>query len=176
MIRMDKHTTIVIIASIVIAIPFVYSGWNIYAADQLQITGTDEGQFRFFDMINSGSIEVCNSMPFFVNYQKYSINIFFNEANKGTYSTSPLNLDPLSSEIVNGTFSSETFSEAQYLALHFDGMFSGSAPERIDPRQLKIITQVEVPIIGIIPYTITKQYSGLFFWDELNGKIGEYNC
>ena len=79
-------------------------------------------------------------------------------------------------KIVNGTFSSETFSEAQYLALHFDGMFSGSAPERIDPHQLKIITQIEAPIIGVIPYTITKQYSGLFFWDELNGKIGEFNC
>ena len=55
-------------------------------------------------------------------------------------------------------------------------MFYGSAPERIDPRQLTIITQIQAPIIGIIPYTITNQYSGLYFWDALNGKIGEFNC
>ena len=176
MMLMDKHTAIVIIASIVIAIPFVYSGWNIYASDQLQVKGTDEGSFRFFDMINSGNIEICNSMPFFANIQKYSVHVFFNEDNKGTYFTDSITLGPYSSKVVNGTFSSETFSEAQYLALHFDGMFGGSAPERIDPRQLKIITQVEAPIIGIIPYTITEQYSGLFFWETLNGEIGEFNC
>ena len=173
---MDKHTGIVIIASIVIAIPFVYSGWNIYALDQLQIKGTNDIGFRYFDMINSGNIEICNSTPFFVNYQKFSIFVFFNEDNKGEYSTAPNTIGPLSSKIVNGTFSSETFSEAQYLALHFDGMFSGSAPDRIDPRQLKIITQIDAPIIGVIPYTITKQYSGLFFWDNLNEKIGEFRC
>ena len=176
MIIMDKHTAIVIVASIVIAIPFVYSGWNIYALEQLQIKGTDEDRFRFFDMINGGTVEICNPMPFFVNFQEFNIVIFFNEANKGTYSIEPNTFSPLSSKIVNGTFSSEEFSEAQYLALHFDGMFSGSAPERIDPRQLKIITQIEAPIIGVIPYSITTQFSSLFFWDELNGKIGEYSC
>ena len=173
---MDKHTVIVIIASIVIVIPFAYSGWNIYALEELQIKGTDENRFRFFDMINSGTIEICNSMPFFVNFQEFNIVVFFNEANKGVYSVGPNTFSPFSSKIVNGTFTSETFSEAQYLALHFDGMFSGSSPERIDPRQLKIITQIDSPIIGIIPYSITTQYSGLFFWDELNGKIGEYSC
>lgn len=173
---MDKHTAIVIIASIVIAVPFAYSGWNIYALNDLQFSGTDDGKFTFFDMINSGNIEICNSAPFFVNFQKFSINIFFNEDNKGVFSTGSSTLSPMASEVLNGTFRSETFSEAQYLALHFDGMFSGSAPERIDPRQLKIITQIEAPIIGVIPYTITEQYSALFFWDTLNGEIGEYAC
>lgn len=172
----DKHTTIVIIASIVIVIPFAYSIWNIYALDHLQIRGTDDGDFMFFDMVNSGDIEICNSMPFFVNFQKLSIFTFFNEDNKGGYTTTTHTLYPFTSKIVNGTFSSETFSEAQYLALHFDGMFSGSTPDRIDPRQLKIITQIEAPIIGVIPYTITKQFSGLFFWESLNGKISDFNC
>ena len=173
---MDKHTTIVIIASIVIAIPFAYSFWNIYAIDNLQYRGTDEGRFSLFDMINSGSIELCNPSPFFVNYQKFTIITFFEGNDKGTFSSESVTFPPMSSSIVNGTFKSETFSEAQYLALHFDGMFSGTAPERIDPRKLIMVTQIDAPIIGVIPYTITNQYSGLFFWDTLNGKIGEYNC
>ena len=173
---MDKHTIIVIIASIVIAAPFVYSGWNIYASNYLQLHGTDEERFRFFDMISDGSIEVCNPFPFFVNFDKFSIVTYFDSSNKGTFSSKSVMLPPFSSIVVNGTFSSETFSEVQYLALHFDGMFSGSAPERIDPRRLIIVTEIETPIIGIIPYTVTKQYSGLYFWDTLNGDIGEFNC
>jgi len=33
---MNKHTVIVIISSIVIAGPFVFAGWNIYAAEQVR--------------------------------------------------------------------------------------------------------------------------------------------
>ena len=173
---MDKHTIIVIIASIVIAVPFVYSGWNIYASNHLQIHGANEDRFRFFDMISDGSVEVCNPFPLFVNFNKFSIVTYFDSNNKGTFSSESIALSPLSSMVINGTFSSETFSEAQYLALHFDGMFSGSAPERIDPRRLIIVTEFETPIIGIIPYTVTKQYSGGYFWETLNGDIGEFNC
>lgn len=174
---MDKHSIIVIIAIIVIAIPFVYSGWNIYAANQIQLHGTNEDRFRFFDMISEGgNVEVCNPSPFFVNFQKLSIVTFFDSYDKGTFSTDPINLSPLSSQIINGTFSSENFSESQYLAMHFDGIFSGSSPERIDPRRLTITTEIETPIIGLIPYTVTKQYSGLYFWETLNGDIGEFNC
>ena len=55
-------------------------------------------------------------------------------------------------------------------------MFSGSAPERIDPRKIILVTQIDAPIIGVIPYSVTNQYSGLYFWDTLNGKIGEFSC
>lgn len=173
---MNKHTAIVIIASIAIAVPFAYSIWNIYALENLQFRGTDAGRFSLFDMIHSGSIEICNPMAFFVNYNKFDIITFFEGNEKGTFTIEPTTFSPMSSLKVNGTFNSETFSEAQYLALHFDGMFAGSAPERIDPRKLIIVTQMESPIIGIIPYTVTNQFSGLYFWDTLNGKIGEFNC
>ena len=176
MIKMDKHTSIVVIASIIIAIPFAYSFWNIYALENLQFRGTDDGRFSLFDMINSGSIEVCNPNPFLVNYNEFNIITYFEGREKGIYSSEKATIPPVSSVVINGTFSSETFPEAQYLALHFDGMFSDSAPERIDPRKLIMITQVEAPIIGVIPYSITNEYSGLFFWDTLNGKIGEFNC
>ncbi|MFB5631210.1 MAG: thr operon leader peptide [Nitrosopumilaceae archaeon] len=173
---MDKHTVIVIIASIAIVIPFVYSGWNIYAVNQLQIHDTSEDGFRFFDMISEGKILICNPSPFFVNFNKLNIITYFDSNNKGKFSSNPINISPISSVIINGTFSSESFPEAQYLALHFDGIFSGAAPERIDPRKLMIVTEFETPILGIIPYTVTKQYSGLYFWETMNGDIGEFNC
>ena len=45
---MNKHTIIVIIASIVIVGPFGYSAWNIFAADQLEIRWTEGEKFDYF--------------------------------------------------------------------------------------------------------------------------------
>jgi len=39
--------------------------------------------------------------------------------------------------------------------MHFDGMFSETAPIRIDPNRFDMIIDISTPIIGIIPYSIT---------------------
>ena len=174
--QMDKNTIIGIIATCVIVIPLVYSGWNIYAVGNLQVSGTSEEGFRFFEMINDGTVEICNPSPFFVNFKKFNIIMNFDGAPKGTFAVESATLSPYSSRATKGTFTSDTYSEAQYYAMHFDGMFHGDVPERIDPRKLLIITQVEVPIIGVIPYTVTNQYSSLYFWEILNGNVGEFSC
>lgn len=176
LISMDKYTVIAIIAAIAIAIPLIYSGLNIYALGNLQERGTNEGQFRFFEMINDGTIEVCNPSPFFVNFKKFNIIMYLDGAPKGTFASEPVVIYPYSAIIVNGTFTSDTYSEAQYYAMHFDGQFSGDVPERIDPRKLLITTEVETSIIGVIPYTVTKQYAGLYFWETLNGSVGGFSC
>lgn len=172
---MDKHTLIVIIASVIIAIPFIFSAWNIYAANNLQLQGS-EGQFSYFEMVNDNKLVVCNPLPFFVNFERLDIVIYFEDMNKGVLSTHPRIIPPSSSLVVNGTFRSESFSEAQYLAMHFDGMFSGSTPKRIDPNKMVILTEVQTQIIGVIPYSVTKQYSSMDFWNLLNGKGEEFSC
>jgi len=173
---MNKHTTIVIIASIFIAGPFVYSGWNIFGADQLQFKGAEDGRFSYYGMISDREIIVCNTLPFYVNFNRINIVTFFEEENKGSFSTLPITISPLSSLTINGTFSSETFEEIQYYSLHFDSMFSGSAPVRIDPTKFSVVTEIETPIIGVIPYSVTKQYSGMNFWNMMNGNSSNFNC
>jgi len=173
---MDKYSIISIIAIVAIAIPLVYSGLNIFALGDLQVRGNNEGEFRFFEMINDGTVEICNPSPFFVNFKKFNIIMYLDGAPKGTFASEQVILSPYSSKVINGTFTSDTYSEAQYYAMHFDGQFSGDVPERIDPRKLLITTELEAPIIGVIPYTVTKQYAGLYFWETLNGNIGGYSC
>jgi len=172
---MNKHSVIVIIASVVIASTVGFSGWNVYAADQLQIQGP-EGRFSYYEMMSDGKIVICNPLPFFVTVNKFDIKIFFEEKDEGTYSIIAATIPPSSSTVLNGTFKSEIFLEAQYLFLHFDGMFSGASPLRIDPNKFSIVTVSQTPIIGIIPYSVNKQYSGLEFWNMMNGKIGEFQC
>jgi len=57
---MDKHTVIVIVASIVIALPFVYGGLNIYGAEQIQFVSSNQEKFSYFEIINNGKISFCN--------------------------------------------------------------------------------------------------------------------
>jgi len=173
---MDKHTVIVIISSIVIAGPFVFAGWNIYAAEQVQFAGIEQERFNYFDMIYDTEIKVCNPNPFYVVVDKINIKMIFDQRDKGVLSIQKTTLSPLSTTTLEGKFSSETFEEAQYLAMHFDGMFSGTAPLRIDPNRFDIVIEISTPIIGMIPYSITQQYSGLDFWNMMNDKDGQFSC
>ncbi len=173
---MNKHTAIVIIASFIIAGPFVFASGNIYAAQQLQFVGIEEKKFSYFDMINDGEINVCNPNPFYVVFDKMDIIMIFEQKDKGLFSIQGTTLPPSSVTTLEGKFRSETFQEAQYLSMHFDGTFSGSVPLRIDPNKFAIVTETHTTIIGIIPYSITQQYSGLDFWNMMNDKDGQYNC
>lgn len=96
--------------------------------------------------------------------------MIFDEKSKGSFGILGTTLPPLSSSVLEGVFKSQTFEETQYLSLHFDSMFGGSAPVRIDPSKFFIITEIQTPIIGVIPYSVTKQYSGLDFWNIMNEK------
>ncbi len=173
---MNKHTAIVIIASFIIAGPFVFAAWNIYAVQQIQFVGTEEKKFSYFDMINDGEFNVCNPNPFYVVFDKMEIKMIFEQRDKGLFSIQGTTLPPSSVTTLEGKFRSETFEEAQYLSMHFDLMFDGSAPIRIDPSKFAIATETYTPIMGIIPYSITQQYSGLDFWNMLNGENSEFSC
>ncbi len=173
---MNKHTAIVIIASFVIATPFVFAAMNIYAAEQVQFAGIEQERFNYFDMINYGEIKVCNPSPFYVVFNKINIIMIFDQKDKGILSIQGTTLPPLSITTLEGKFTSETFEEVQYLSMHFDGMFGGALPIRIDPNRFDIVIEISTPILGMIPYSITQQYSGLDFWNMMNDKDGQFSC
>ena len=173
---MDKHTVIVIIASIVIAAPFVFSAWNIYAVEQIQLVGYEQEQFEYFGIVNDGKISVCNPLPLNVNFNKLDITMVLDQREKGTFSVQDITLSPSSITNLEGVFSSEGFQEAQYLALHFDGMFGSDQPIRIDPNRFSITTEIHTPILGIIPYSVTKQHSGFDFWNMMNERNSQISC
>ncbi|MFQ5572966.1 MAG: thr operon leader peptide [Nitrosopumilaceae archaeon] len=173
---MNKHTIIVIIASFVIAGPFVFAAMNIYAAEQVQFAGIEQERFNYFDMINDREIKVCNPSPFYAVFNKINIIMIFDQKDKGILSLKGTTLSPLSITTLEGKFTSETFEEVQYLSMHFDGMFSGTTPMRIDQNKFDIVTEISTPIIGMIPYSNTQQYSGLDFWNMMNDKDRQFSC
>ena len=167
---MNKHTIIVIIASIVIAGTVGYSLWNVFAIYNIQIASAEKGQFAYFDLMNNGKISMCNALPFYVNIDKFEITIFYNNEHKGTFTANSLSIPPQTSQIVEGEFRSEYFVDSQYLFLHLDGEFSGTQPIRIDPAKMFVVTSVDTPIIGVIPYTISNQFTGFDFYNMMKNR------
>ena len=165
---MNKHTIIVIIASLVIASPFVYAVWNIVALDNLELRAAEQGRFSFFEISNGKEIQICNSSPFYVSFDRIDVTMFYEEDNEGTYTVPSDTLPPSSASILEGNFRSESYAESQYTFLHMDGEFAGTAPIRLDPNKMFVILNIQTSILGFIPISISDQYRAFDFYNLMN--------
>ncbi|MFB5605108.1 MAG: thr operon leader peptide [Nitrosarchaeum sp.] len=170
---MNKYSKITLVAIIVIIIPFAYSVLNIYAAEQLQFRWSDQGKFSFFALSNGGEVEFCNTMPYWMSFKKIEINTFYDLKNKGTFTIQPLTINPTSHATQNGIFYSVGFLEAQNLFMNLDFEFNGG-DIRIDPNKMYVLVSIDTPIIGVIPYSTTMQYTGFDFTNLMNSK--NFDC
>jgi len=166
---MNKHTIITVIAIVVIFIPFAYSGLSIVGAQQLEYRWDNPGEFTFFTMLNDGEIEFCNTMPFWTSFQKFEMSTFYQSDHLGSFIVQPLTINPFSSTVQEGIFSSEEKSESQHIFMTFDFMFNGGNI-RLDPNQFIIAISTDTPILGIIPYSSTTQISGFEFDKMMNAE------
>ena len=159
---MNKHSLITIIAIIAIIIPFVYSGMNLYAAEQLKYKWSQPDEFGFFDVLNEGIIELCNTVPYPANLKNFQITIWYEGKNKGVYHIDNITIDGSQSKVEKGKFSSDEFLESQHLFMTMDFQFDGG-DMRVDPSKLFVIVSIDTPIIGIIPHTFEQEFSGFAF-------------
>jgi len=166
---MNKHTIITAIAIVVIVIPFAYSTLSIVGAQQLEYRWDNPGEFTFFTMLNEGEMEFCNTMPFWTSFQKFEISTFYQTEHLGSFIVQPLTINPFSSTVQEGVFSSEEKSESQHIFMTFDFMFNGGNI-RLDPNQFIIAITTDTPILGIIPYSTTTQISGFEFDKMMNAE------
>ena len=156
---MNKYSIITIIAILIIISPFAYSAMNIIGAEQLQYKWNDSEEFSFFTMMNNGSIELCNPMPFSISFEKLQIGSFYNAKNIGTYEIMSTTIEPQSSIIKKGNFSTEEFQSTQHMFMTLDYEFDGGAI-RVDPNKFIVLVNIQTPIAGIIPYSHTSQITG----------------
>lgn len=164
---MNKNTIVTCIAIIAIIIPFAYSAMNIYAAEHIQYRWGGQGEFSFFELSNGGILELCNTVPYAANFKNFQITPFYDKNPRGTYHIENISLDGLQLETYKGRFYSGSFVESQHLFMQMDFQFSGG-DIRIDPSKMHVIVGIDTPIIGIIPYVTSTQYSGFDFFEKMN--------
>ena len=156
---MNKYSTVTLIAIIIIIIPFAYSGLNIIGANQLEYKWSGSEEFSFFAMSNNGNMEFCNIMPFPTSFEKFQITTFYDAKNIGMYEIISTAIEPQSSIIKKGSFTTEEFQSTQHMFMTLDYEFGGGAI-RVDPNKFIVVVTVQTPIMGIIPYSHTTQISG----------------
>lgn len=166
---MNKHTIITIIAIAVILIPFITSGLNIYGVEQLEYRWHGPGEFSLFTMSNHGEIEFCNVLPFWTSFQRYEIAMFFEENHLGSFVVGPLGNNPFASAVKEGVFSSEKLSASQHVFMTMDFELNGG-DIRLDPNRFVMVTKVDTPIIGLIPFSTTKQFDIVDFDNLMNAE------
>ncbi|MGY5150543.1 MAG: thr operon leader peptide [Candidatus Nitrosopumilus sp. bin_68KS] len=166
---MNKHSIITGIAIIVIVIPFSVSGLNILGAQTLEYRWNSPGEFSFFGMSNHGEMEFCNTIPFWTSFQEFEVGAFYDSKHIGSFVVKPLTINPLSSHVQEGIFSSEELAASQHVFMTLDFEFDGG-DIRLDPNKFIILIQTDTPIIGIIPYSTTTQISGFDFDKVMNSE------
>jgi len=164
---MNKYSIITAIAIIVIIMPILYGVWGIYSVEKLQLGGPSDG-FSYFDMSNYETIEMCNPMPFFVGFNGLKIEVYYINDIKGVFEIGPTTINPNTLETLDVNFSSDNFSEAQYLFMHMDGQFDEYLPIRLDSSKMVVVTNFETRIIGVIPYQTTITQSASDFTSMMN--------
>ncbi len=164
---MNKYSIITVVAIIVIVIPVLYGIWNIVSVDQIEFR-TNEDTFRYFEMARNEKIELCNPNPFFVSFNGLRIDTYYREDIQGSWMMDSKTLSPGTSEELDIDFSSDSFSETQYLFMHMDGQFTGEQIIRIDPREMTVVTTFDTRIIGVIPYQVSITQSGFEFTQMMN--------
>ncbi|RNJ74874.1 MAG: thr operon leader peptide [Nitrosopumilus sp. B06] len=165
---MNRYTVISIIAIAVIVAPFLYSGIGIFGAPELEYRWAAE-RFSFFALSNHGDVEFCNPLPFWIGFEKLDINVYYDSTNYGTFSVGSTLLDPISYKTKEGMFKSDGLAASQHIFMTMDHEFSGGAIS-LDPNRFVIITSVDTPILGFIPYTTSEKISGFDFAQMMSSK------
>ncbi|KEQ56902.1 hypothetical protein AAA799E16_01724 [Marine Group I thaumarchaeote SCGC AAA799-E16] len=166
---MNKYSVITGIAIIVIVTPFVFSIMNIAGSQQLEYRWHSPGTFSFFTMLNDGETEFCNTLPFWMTFEKFEVSVFYTEKYLGSYVVKPLTLNPLSSSVQEGIFSSEDIEETQHIFMNFDFSFD-SGEMRMDANKFVVGVQTDTPVLGIIPYSSTTHMSAFEFDEKMNAQ------
>lgn len=166
---MNKYSITTSIAIVVIIAPFAYSGISILGTNQLEYRWDSPGDFSFFTMSNNGEMEFCNTVPFWISFQKFEIVSFYDSENVGVFTIEPATISPLASSVQKGVFSSSEFTSAQHLFMTLDFEFDGG-DIRLDPNKLIVVIRTETPIIGVIPYSTTTQITGFDFDKNMNSE------
>jgi hypothetical protein len=160
--NMNKYSIITSIAIAVIIASVMYGIWGIFSVEQLQFSA-EKMPFRYFELSSTEKIRVCNPTPFFVSFNGILFKVYYQGDLKGQFLIDSNTMSPYTSKILDTNFTSENFSEAQYLFMHMDGEFSGDVPIRLDPNQMIISLDYDSRIIGVIPYHQTVTISAFDF-------------
>jgi hypothetical protein len=163
----SRRKKIVIAGIVVAAIIFAYTGINAYAVSTLEFRPHQGNQYTISATVLHIQAEACNPSYFPASFRNYEINAVYKSQVIESASINGSTISPKSSMLLDGLFTINKDVLSQYAQ-------QGS---QFDPNQAKVNTKLDAVIFGIIPFSISKDYSGTQFADIVkNGPPGGYQC
>ncbi len=156
------------IVGIAITIVFIaYVGLDLYAVNMLQFRPHSGQQVAISPTEISIQSDVCNPSYFPATFKKYEIVAYYQSAEIENATISGTTISPKSAAILDGIFAlnRDTISKFAGQKLTFN------------VTEAHIITKVDAPIFGLIPYSLNKEYAADEFQKGLrNGSSASYSC
>lgn len=165
----NRHVIVVIVSLIVIAGSLGYSSLNVISAKDLEFSWPRQS-FDFLSVLTGKTLEVCNDSDIPATFSKYSFSIFYDENDLGTFSTGSGGLAPHTDGVIFGKFESKDNKISTLFLSFLDTEVSGTDVTRININKIKVITQLDTTVLGVIPFSITQEYSGPEFLESINKK------
>lgn len=159
-----KYASVGILVAIILV---AYIGLDVYAVSNLQFRPHHGQQTIISETQLSIKSDACNPAYFPATFTKYEITAFYNsdEIEKATITGSTLS--PKSAATLDGIFSINKDAVTKI----------GKENSTFDPTKATIITSVEAPIFGFIPYTVEKKYPAQEFQNMIkNPPPGTFDC
>lgn len=173
--RVNKHSIIVIIASIIIIGTFAYSFVNALSLENVEFRWHQKGSFDFIGMMHGGKIQLCNTSEVPISISGINMDLYFNNQKLGTYSVEPVAIKENSSVEVNGR-SDMKEKLSQIMLFFMDTEFSGTDIARVDSNRMFVQVNYNTSILGFIPITVSDVYSGYEFHQTMNDVNDSFQC
>lgn len=162
----NKHTIIVIVSIIVIASSLGYSSLNLISANSLQFKWASD--FDYLSVLYGKNMVACNGSDYPASFSKYSFTIFYDSDQIGKFTTSGAMVQPHSEANISGKFAADDKQVSQMFFSFLDTELHGTDVARIDADKMNVIAALDYTILGVIPFSITQEYSGQEFLEMMN--------
>lgn len=163
----NKHIIIVIISIIVIVSSLGYSSLNLISANNIQFKWATKN-FDFISVMYGRNLEACNNSDYPTSFTKYEFTILYDSKQLGKFTTSGVGMSPHSKANVNGKFAADDKQVAQIFFSFLDTEIKGTDVTGMDANKMRVITTLDYTIIGVIPFSISHEYSSQEFLKMMN--------
>lgn len=162
----NKHTIVVAVSIIVIISSLGYSSLNLVSANSLQFKWATD--FDFLSVLYGKNMAVCNQSDYPASFSKYEFTIFYDSKQIGKFTASGAAVPPHSEAKTVGKFAADDKQVSQMFFSFLDTEIHGTDVARIDANKMMVSTELDYTIMGVIPFSITHEYSGQEFLEMMN--------
>lgn len=148
---------------------------NVFAISNLQFRGQSVENFDIVDMSADAKFEVCNPTFFPASFNTLKIDANYKSTNFGTFTVWGKTILPQSPTVVDGRLNINGQAVMQLFAAALGSAF-GMQESDFDPDQIKFNTTLDAPILGVIPFTVSQNYSTDEMQKMLEGNNDAWSC